>query len=59
MLNLEEYNATFSCNLDKDAFEAIMGNPIKIQDAEELIFVDPNTHEKTVFKRVKEGENGA
>ena len=56
MLNLEEYNATFSCNLDKDAFKAIMGNPIKIQDADELIFVDPNTHEKTVFKRVKEAE---
>ena len=56
MLNLKEYNETFSCNLDKDAFEAIMGNPIKIQDATELIFIDPNTHEKTVFKRVKEGE---
>lgn len=54
MLNLEEYNATFFCNLDKDAFDAIMGKPIKIQDAEELIFVDPNTHKKTVFKRVSE-----
>lgn len=57
MLNLEEYNVTFSCNLDKEAFDAIMGNPITIQDADELIFVDPDTHEKIVFKRVaKEGE---
>ena len=54
MLNLEEYNATFSHNLSKEDFDIIMGNPIKIQDAEELIFVDPNTHEKIVFKRVPE-----
>lgn len=54
MLNLEEYNATFNCSLNKDEFETIMGNPIKIQDADELIFIDPDTHEKTVFKRVRE-----
>lgn len=54
MLNLEEYNLTFSRNLSKEEFDIIMGNPIKIQDAEELIFVDPNTHEKIVFKRVPE-----
>lgn len=56
MLNLEEYNAVFSCNLDEDTFKAIMGSPCQIQDAEELIFVDPKTHEKIVFKRVKENE---
>jgi len=56
MLNLEEYNETFFCNLDKDTFDAIMGSPIKIQDAEELIFVNPYTHEKIVFRRVKVGE---
>ena len=54
MLDLEAYNETFSSNLDKDTFEAIMGSPIKIQDAEELIFVNPYTHEKIVFRRVKE-----
>lgn len=46
MLNLEEYNAVFSWNLDEDTFRAIMGSPCQIQDAEELIFVDPKTHEK-------------
>lgn len=55
MLNFEEYNATFNCNLSKDAFDAIMGNPINIRDADELIFVDPDTYEKIVFKRVREG----
>ena len=54
MLRLEEYNATFKCDLSEEGFNTIMGNPIRIQDAEELIFVDPDTHEKTVFKRVKE-----
>lgn len=54
MLDLEAYNETFSSNLDKDTFEAIMRSPIKIQDTEELIFVNPYTHEKIVFKRVKE-----
>lgn len=54
MLNREEYNATFNCELSQEAFDTIMGNPVKIQDAEELIFVDPDTHEKTIFKRVKE-----
>lgn len=54
MLNLEEYNATFNCELSQEAFDTIMGNPVKIQDAEELIFVDPDTFEKTIFKRVKE-----
>lgn len=53
MLNREEYNETFDCNLSQEAFDKIMGNPCKIQDAEELIFVDPETHEKTVFKRVE------
>lgn len=43
MLNFEEYNATFNCNLSKDSFDAI-----------ELIFVDPDTHEKVIFKRVRE-----
>ena len=54
MLGFEEYKATFNCDLSEEAFNAIMGNPIRIQDAEELIFVDPDTHEKTVFKRVEE-----
>lgn len=54
MLNFEEYNAVFNCNLSKDAFDAIMGNPISIRDADELIFVDRDTHEKIVFKRVRE-----
>ena len=56
MLGFEDYNATFNCNLSEEEFNAIMGNPIMIQDAEELIFVDPVTHEKTVFKRVEEQE---
>lgn len=57
MLNFEEYKATFHCDISKEAFETIMGNPIKIQDADELIFVDPETHIKTLFKRVtKESE---
>lgn len=56
MLNLEEYNEVFACNLSKDAFDTIMGSPINIKDADELIFVDPDTHEKIVFKRVKEDE---
>lgn len=58
MLNLEEYNLTFSHNLSKEEFDSIMGNPVKIQDAEELIFVDPNTHEKIVFKRVAKDGDG-
>lgn len=57
MLNFEEYKATFHCDISKEAFETIMGTPIKVQDADELIFVDPDTHEKIVFKRVtEEGE---
>ena len=56
MLNFEEYKATFQCDISKEAFETIMGNPIKIQDADWLIFVDPNTNEKITFKRVKESE---
>lgn len=56
MFNLEEYNAVFDCNLSKESFEAIMGKPINVKDADELIFVDPDTREKIVFKRVKEGE---
>lgn len=56
MFNLEEYNEVFDCNLSKESFEAIMGKPINVKDADELIFVDPDTHEKIVFKRVKEGE---
>lgn len=54
MLGFEEYKATFNCDLSEEAFNTIMGNPIRIQDAEELIFVDPDTHEKTVFKRAEE-----
>lgn len=54
MLRFEEYKATFNCDLSEEAFNTIMGNPIRIQDAEEVIFVDPDTHEKIVFKRVKE-----
>lgn len=57
MLGLEDYNATFDCNLSEEAFRTIMGNPLRIQDADELIFVDPDTHEKIIFKREK--ENGA
>lgn len=57
MLDLEEYNATFECDLSKEAFDIIMGNPIRIQDADELIFVDPDTHEKIVFKRIAEDED--
>lgn len=56
MFDLKEYNGVFDCNLSKEAFEAIMGKPINVKDADELIFVDPDTHEKIVFKRVKEGE---
>lgn len=56
MFDLEEYNAVFACNLSKESFEVIMGKPISVKDADELIFVDPNTHEKIVFKRVKEDE---
>lgn len=55
MFDLDEYNAVFSCDLSKEEFDVIMGNPLKIQDANELIFVDPDTHEKIVFKRVAEG----
>ena len=55
MLGLEDYNATFNCNLSEEAFNTIMGNPIRIQDADELVFVDPDTNEKTIFKRVTEG----
>ena len=54
MLDLEEYNMTFDCDLSKAEFDTIMGNPIRIQDAEELIFVDPDTHERIVFKRTAE-----
>ena len=54
MLNLEEYNAVFSCDLSKEAFDVIMGSPVKIQDADELIFVNAETHEKIVFKRMTE-----
>lgn len=54
MLNREEYNATFNCDLSQEAFDTIMGNPVKIQDAYELIIVDPFTREKITFKRVKE-----
>ena len=53
---LEQIGQAKDCSLSKEAFDAIIGKPLKIQDADELIFVDPNTHEKTVFKRVKEGE---
>ena len=53
MLSLEEYNATFNCDLSPEVFDTIMGKPVKIQDADELIFVDPVTHEKIVFKRVE------
>ena len=56
MFNLEEYNEVFDCNLNKESFEAVMGKPISIKDADELIFVDPDTHEKIVFKRIKDGE---
>lgn len=56
MLNLEEYNGVFNCNLSKEAFETIMGISVNIKDADELIFVDPDTYEKIVFKRVKEVE---
>lgn len=56
MLNFEEYydNASTAKTVAEDAFDAIIGNPINIRDADELIYVDPNTHEKIVFKRVKE-----
>lgn len=54
MLNLEEYNSVFSCNLDEDAFKTIMGNPCRIQDVDELIAVDSVTHEKFIFKKVEE-----
>ncbi len=56
MLSLEEYNETFSCDLSPEAFNAIMGSSVRWQDAEELIFVDAETHEKTVFRRVKQGK---
>ena len=52
--DLESYNEVFNCSLSKEAFDAIMGKPLKIQDADELICVDPDTHEKIVFKRVPE-----
>ena len=52
MLDLEEYNAVFGCDLSKEAFDVLMGTPIKIRDAEELIFVDPDTKEKIIFRRV-------
>ena len=56
MLNLEEYNAVFSVDLSKEAFDTIMGEPVRIQDADELILVDAETHERFTFKRVREGE---
>ena len=56
MLNLEEYNAVFSADLSKEAFDTIMGKPVRIQDADELILVDAETHEKFTFKRVREEE---
>ena len=52
--DLESYNEVFNCSLSKEAFDAIMGKPLKIQNADELIYVDPDTHEKIVFKRVPE-----
>lgn len=59
MLSFEEYNATFNCNLSREAYDTIMGNPVKIQDADWLIFVDPDTHEKIKFKRVPADEEEA
>ena len=56
MLNLEEYNAVFSVDLSKETFDTIMGEPVRIQDADELILVDAETHERFTFKRVREGE---
>lgn len=38
------------------AFDIIMGQPVRIQDADELILVDAETHERFTFKRVREGE---
>ena len=54
MLNLEEYNAVFGCDLSKEAFDVIMGSPLKLRDADELIFVDPDSNEKIIFRRVSE-----
>ena len=52
MLNLEEYNAVFDTNLSKEVFDVIMGSPLKLRDADELIFVDPDTKETIIFRRV-------
>ena len=57
MLSFEEYNATFNCNLSREAYDTIMGNPVKIQDADWLLFIDPDTHEKIKFKRVPADED--
>lgn len=54
MLNFEEYKEVFDIDIDRETFDTIMGGPIRIQDAVELIFVDPETHEKIVFKRTTE-----
>lgn len=51
---LVEFLSILRGKAEKDAFDAIMGNPINIRDADELIFVDPDTHEKIVFKRIRE-----
>lgn len=57
-MNREEYNATFDLDVTPEAFEKIMGEPISWKNADEIIMVDPETHERAVFCRVKENENG-
>ena len=53
----EEYNATFGLDVTPEAFERIMGAPISWKNADEIIVVDPETHEKAVFRRVNEGDD--
>ena len=53
----EEYNATFDLDVTPEAFEKIVGESISWKNADEIIVVDPETHEKAVFRRVKEGDN--
>lgn len=60
MLNREEYNETFNCNLIKEEFEKVMSKPITNEDilngrVDRLTFCDKQGH-KQEFAKVVKGE---
>lgn len=60
MLNREEYNMTFGCELSEEEFETIMGKSITDEDilngrVDRLTFCDKQGH-KQEFARVVRGE---